>query len=54
VIAGYLDPSFRQTVPGLIAGLGLRERVMLLPSVDDDLLPAVYRAASVFCPAVAG
>jgi len=47
VIVGYLDPNFGQPVPGLIAELGLGSRVHLVPSVDEALLPAVYRAASV-------
>jgi glycosyltransferase involved in cell wall biosynthesis len=47
VIVGYLDPRFPQPVPGLIAGLGLEQRVRLLPSVADELLPAVFSAASV-------
>ena len=32
----------------MIARLGLESRVRLIPEVDDGLLPAVYRAASVF------
>ncbi len=48
VIVGYPDPSFDQPLPGLIARLGLQARVLLVPEVADLLLPAVYRAASVF------
>ncbi len=48
VIVGYFDPSFPDPLPGLIAGLGLESRVRLIPEVADELLPAVYRAASVF------
>lgn len=48
VIVGYFDPSFHQPLPGLIARLGLESRVRLVPEVADSLLPAVYRAASVF------
>ncbi|HTX81749.1 MAG TPA: glycosyltransferase family 1 protein [Streptosporangiaceae bacterium] len=48
VIVGYVDPSFQQPLPGLIARLGLESRVRLVPGVADSLLPAVYRAASVF------
>jgi len=48
VIVGYLDPNFRERIPRLITELGLQSRVHLVPSVDDELLPAVYRAASVF------
>jgi glycosyltransferase involved in cell wall biosynthesis len=48
VIVGYFDPSFDQPLPGLIARLGLQSRVLLVPEVADLLLPAVYRAASVF------
>ena len=48
VVVGGLDPGFADPLPGLIAGLGLTSRVRLVPSVADDLLPAVYHAASVF------
>ncbi len=48
VIVGYFDRNFPDPLPGLIARLGLQSRVRLLPEVDDGLLPAVYRAASVF------
>ncbi|HEX4090950.1 MAG TPA: glycosyltransferase family 1 protein [Trebonia sp.] len=48
VLVGYLDPHFRDPLPALIRELGLRERVLLIPEVADELLPAVYRAASVF------
>jgi glycosyltransferase involved in cell wall biosynthesis len=48
VIVGYIDPSFHQPLPGLIAKLGLQPRVLLVPDVADRWLPAVYRAASVF------
>ena len=48
VIVGYPDPNFRDYLPGLIAELGLRSRVRLVPSVGDELLPAVYRAAAAF------
>jgi len=48
VLVGYFDRNFRDPLPALIAGLGLRDRVRLLPAVDDELLPAVYRAASAF------
>ena len=48
VIVGNPDPSFRDPLPGLIAGLGLESRVKLVPDVADEWLPAVYRAASVF------
>lgn len=48
VIAGYFDPSFPEPLPGLIAELGLESRVLLVPEVAEELLPAVYRAASVF------
>lgn len=48
VLVGYLDRNFRDPVPSLIARLGLRDRVRLVPEVDDELLPAVYRAASAF------
>jgi glycosyltransferase involved in cell wall biosynthesis len=48
VVVGGLDPGFADPLPGLIAGLGLTSRVRLVPTVADDLLPAVYHAASVF------
>jgi glycosyltransferase involved in cell wall biosynthesis len=48
VLVGYFDPNFRDPLPALIAALGLRDRVRLVPEVDDELLPAVYRAASAF------
>jgi glycosyltransferase involved in cell wall biosynthesis len=48
VIVGYLDPSFPDPLPGLIAELGLGSRVLLLPEVADEWLPAVYRAALAF------
>jgi glycosyltransferase involved in cell wall biosynthesis len=48
VLVGYFDRNFRDPLPALIARLGLRDRVRLVPEVDDALLPAVYRAASAF------
>src|ERR1022692_661297 len=48
VIVGYFDSSFPDPLPGLIAELGLASRVLLVPEVADELLPAVHRAASVF------
>jgi glycosyltransferase involved in cell wall biosynthesis len=48
VIVGYPDPFFPDRLPGVIAELGLQSRVRLVPSVADEWLPAVYRAASVF------
>ena len=48
VIVGYPDPHFRAYLPGLIAELGLQSRVRLVPSVAEEWLPAVYRAASAF------
>lgn len=48
VLVGYFDKNFRDPLPALIEKLGLRERVRLLPDVADELLPAVYRAASAF------
>jgi glycosyltransferase involved in cell wall biosynthesis len=48
VVVGYPDPFFPDRLPGVIAGLGLQSRVRLIPSVADEWLPAVYRAASVF------
>ena len=48
VLVGYFDKNFRDPLPALIARLGLRDRVRLVPEVDDELLPAVYSAASAF------
>ena len=48
VLVGYFDGNFRDPLPALIARLGLQNRVRLVPEVDDELLPAVYRAASAF------
>lgn len=48
VIVGYPDSRFPDSIPRLIAELGLGSRVRLLPSVDDVHLPAVYHAASAF------
>ncbi len=48
VLVGYFDRNFRDPLPALIARLGLGHRVRLVPEVDDELLPAVYRAASAF------
>ncbi len=48
VIAGRPDPYFHDRLPGLIAELGMKSRVKLVPDVADTMLPAVYRAASVF------
>jgi glycosyltransferase involved in cell wall biosynthesis len=51
VIVGGTDFWFRDRLPALVARLGLQSRVVLVPEVDDALMPAVYRAASVFaCP----
>ena len=48
VIVGATDPAFPDRLPGLIEELGLRPRVTLVPDVAEELLPAVYGAASVF------
>jgi len=48
VIVGCVDTSFADPVPRLVSQLGLAGRVRLVPEVTDELLPAVYRAASVF------
>jgi glycosyltransferase involved in cell wall biosynthesis len=48
VIVGYFDPSFPDPLPGLISALGLESRVLLVPDVAEEWLPAVYQAASVF------
>jgi len=57
VVVGQADPRFRG-LPGelaaLAAELGVAGRVLLVPEVADDLLPAVYRAATaVAFPSVA-
>jgi glycosyltransferase involved in cell wall biosynthesis len=48
VIIGYFDRGFSDPLPGLIAELGVGSRVMLVPRMPEEWLPAVYRAASVF------
>lgn len=48
VVVGGTDPGFPDTLPALADRLGLRDRVLLVPNVHDEWLPAVYRAASVF------
>jgi glycosyltransferase involved in cell wall biosynthesis len=48
VLVGYFDPNFRDPLPALISRLGLWHRVRLVPEVDDELLPAVFQAASAF------
>jgi glycosyltransferase involved in cell wall biosynthesis len=46
VLVGSADERFTDPVPGLVAELGLRDRVHLLPSVPEGLLVAVYRRAA--------
>jgi glycosyltransferase involved in cell wall biosynthesis len=48
VIVGGSDPKFRDSLPGQVARLGLEPRVRLIPSVTEEALPAVYKAASLF------
>ncbi|HUZ56173.1 MAG TPA: glycosyltransferase family 1 protein [Streptosporangiaceae bacterium] len=48
VIVGQPDPTFPARLPRLIRELGLDSRVIVVPDVADNWLPAVYRAASVF------
>jgi glycosyltransferase involved in cell wall biosynthesis len=48
VIVGNSDPKFRDSLPQQISRLGLGSRVRLVPTVTEEALPAVYRAASVF------
>lgn len=48
VIAGGRGLGFPDRLPGLIRDLELGSRVTLVPAVADELLPAVYRAASAF------
>jgi glycosyltransferase involved in cell wall biosynthesis len=48
VLVGGTDERFPDPVPGLVGELELSDAVRLLPSVPEDLLPAVYQAASVF------
>ena len=50
VVVGQRDPRFRElpeALTALAAGSGVSARVLLVPEVADDLLPAVYRAATV-------
>jgi len=50
VVVGQPDPRFRglpEALAALAAELGVAARVLLVPEVSDDLLPAVYRAATV-------
>lgn len=57
VIVGHGDPRFRglpEALAALAAELGVAARVLLVPDVTDDLLPAVYRAATLVAfPSVA-
>lgn len=57
VVVGQRDPRFRglpEALIALAAGLGVAARVVLVPDVADDLLPGVYRAATlVVFPSVA-
>jgi glycosyltransferase involved in cell wall biosynthesis len=48
VIVGGSDPKFRDSLPGQVSRLGLEPRVRLIPSVTEEALPAVYKAASLF------
>jgi glycosyltransferase involved in cell wall biosynthesis len=47
VLVGGPDERFPDPVPGLVHELGLGDRVRLLPSVPEELLVPVYRAAAV-------
>jgi glycosyltransferase involved in cell wall biosynthesis len=57
VVVGQGDPRFRgqpEALAALAAELGVAARVLLVPEVADDLLPAVYRAAALVAfPSVA-
>jgi len=57
VVVGQGDPRFRgqpEALDALAAELGVAARVLLVPEVADDLLPAVYRAAALVAfPSVA-
>jgi glycosyltransferase involved in cell wall biosynthesis len=57
VVVGQGDPRFRglpEALTALAGELGVAARVLLVPEVDDDLLPAVYRAATLVAfPSVA-
>lgn len=57
VVVGQADPRFRglpEDLAALAAGIGVAPRVLLVPEVADDLLPAVYRAATLVAfPSVA-
>jgi glycosyltransferase involved in cell wall biosynthesis len=46
VLVGGPDERFPDPVPGLVAALGLGDRVRLLPNVPEPLLVPVYRGAS--------
>lgn len=48
VLVGGTDARFPDPVPGLVSELQLSGAVRLLPSVAEELLPAVYQAASAF------
>lgn len=47
VLVGEPDRRFDDPVPALLDELGLRERVLELPKVPEEDLPAVYSAADV-------
>jgi glycosyltransferase involved in cell wall biosynthesis len=57
VVVGQGDPRFRrlpEALTALAAELSVAARVLLVPEVADDLLPAVYRAATLVAfPSVA-
>ena len=46
VLVGGPDERFPDPVPGLVADLGLGDRVRLLPNVPESLLVPVYRGAT--------
>jgi glycosyltransferase involved in cell wall biosynthesis len=48
VLVGGTDERFPDPVPELVSALGLSDSVRLLGSVPEELLPAVYQAASAF------
>jgi glycosyltransferase involved in cell wall biosynthesis len=48
VLVGKRDERFHDPVPGLVGRLHLADRVRVIPSVPEDLLPGVFAGAAVF------
>ena len=50
IVAAFPPPdNLYPDVPGLVGRLGLSEDIVLLPQIDEQDKPAVYRAAIAFC-----